>query len=368
MNCHIFPRVWTPSCLFLTMLVCGLPVLGAEPVRKEARWEQVPNNGGYIVEIKSVASGVRLIKQYVTRPPLVFSVEPGMYRLRIITLNRWGQPESSSDWVNFNTDMPAPIVQFQGPTALATTRNFKDDGVVIVPLPERKGLSPFEKNLRHYFYSEVFLLNRPFETWGTGRIGGKQNHSPDILFDDDLPSYFLMLRYRIGVKGIAEGIGLDGFSFGLQSEILPLHSQLSLYHRLQTYNIPSSSLHSVDLTYKLPLADRCNLVATFFPVAFLYRTLGIRYGGNNNIDFFAPMNYTAGSEDIEVAIPISVKNFRNFFELYLPIIDHFFGGRISLQYNAGKNLVLNTSAYFWASYSQTKIVDWALETTIGIRF
>ncbi len=426
MNFSCFP-IFPPAILsFRRFSICfiiifgiafipGVNALWAEPVRKEVRWQEVPYSGGYIVEVVDRESGSRLIYQRVARPPFFFELDNGAYRLRILTLNRWEQAEISSDWVLFRIEPPllaseltpepeevalpaqpqqapdigpgqiqetaepeaAPALPDEPETDLSAPHY--QEGAIIVPLLVHKGLSPFQSYVRDNFYGEVFLLNRPVRLIGLNesnvlglpvdRLGfwglWEQDHLVrELPYRQHEPFYFPLLRFRAGWKNLL----LKGLYLSIQSEFFALSAMTVPDRAAEVYRSSPSHLHSLNISYRLPLKEGLDLVTGIQPLGLMYRILGISNGkfGVGAL-FVGPLGYIASSEMLNPALLLYMRSQNDLLGFYISAWDLLWGASLGLQYSAGKHMVWELTVYARGSYRPFALIDWGLEASAGFR-
>ncbi|WGK70144.1 hypothetical protein P0082_04590 [Candidatus Haliotispira prima] len=347
--------------------------LPAEPVQKEVRWQEAPNSSGYILEVQNSKSGNRVVYEQVRRPPFSFYVEPGEYRLRILTLNRWGQPENISDWTPFRIEAapppePEPIPVVTEDTVpenivaeeVKDTEKVPEEVSIEVLIPEPGEVSPLPpKDLSRNIYVEIYSTGLPVQVWDLPGAAG------ELQFNHYALTYSSIARLRAGYKNI----GRSGLYFGVQSEVFASSAlRLHIDSNLEIYSIPDTQMYSLDVGYKFKLSPGFYITANLSPLSLFRQASLISYQGTPYVIFFGPMSHIQDSGLLDAITSDLTENREGTFQLYLSTWYALFGAAVKLEYNTGKHLVLNLSAFFWADYARFSFMDWALEATAGFRF
>jgi len=144
-----FPR---PRLLVVLWCVLAALPVGAQSLAEQPfsfRWKAVEGAGGYRVEIRQ-REGEALLTQAVDadQTNLAVNLVPGPYQLKVTTLNRLGQDESSTAWTPFHVAAPnAPALGYapgrsveRGQTAVLDipVEGLAQDGVVSLRSPSGK--------------------------------------------------------------------------------------------------------------------------------------------------------------------------------------------------------------------------------------
>ncbi|MCB1307093.1 MAG: hypothetical protein KDK30_02880 [Leptospiraceae bacterium] len=71
------------------------------PAKRTIEWQPVAGANGYLVQIKNETLAERNREEEVAINRIEIELPPGVYRLRVAALNKFGQPAAWSDWWSF---------------------------------------------------------------------------------------------------------------------------------------------------------------------------------------------------------------------------------------------------------------------------
>ncbi|MCR9143997.1 MAG: hypothetical protein NXI24_17250 [bacterium] len=77
------------------------------PVQRKVEWRPVDGSHGYLLQLRDQNARL-IVERRVETPRARLSLQPGSYRLRVASLNKFGKPASWSAWAGLKIRRPAP--------------------------------------------------------------------------------------------------------------------------------------------------------------------------------------------------------------------------------------------------------------------